>query len=104
MVDKVFGLHNLASYCCRAAIPIDYVVSWHEICARMLQHYMHEHIKTDSLDFAMGTLQEFHHRLRITPNEYMASFSLMPSFLDHQKAPDDSLRLQYPWSIQIPSR
>jgi hypothetical protein len=36
--DKIYGLHGLASSCCRAAIPIDYSLPWPIILTRLIRH------------------------------------------------------------------
>jgi len=71
LVDKVFGLHSLASQCCRNAVLVDYAVSWEVICARMVHHYIQQHINGDPNEFAVGTLQEFHRTLGITRKDWM---------------------------------
>jgi hypothetical protein len=78
ILDKVFALHGLALPCCRDAIPVDYTLSWLEICTSMLEHYTFKHAGED-YTLAVNGIQAFHQTLAIMPNGNKACETRLPS-------------------------
>ncbi|KAG4440979.1 hypothetical protein IFR05_003543 [Cadophora sp. M221] len=67
--DKIFGLHSLAESCCRAAVPVDYILQLPQVHRQVLEHCMTRHERWDSI---IGASQEFHEQLRISISEYLS--------------------------------
>jgi hypothetical protein len=42
--DRIFGLHSMASDCCKQDIPVDYSLSWQQILGNLVRHQVSQHI------------------------------------------------------------
>lgn len=68
--DKIFGLHNLASPCCRNAVTVDYSASLDEVYQAALLHHMQNHshraMHLGENDIVLHRYQQFHQSLGIS--------------------------------------
>ncbi len=63
-LDKIFGLREMASNCCKTATPVDYTLPISEVSGRIVLHhaFQHAHLGTGP----MGDARLFYEKLRIT--------------------------------------
>ncbi|CZR69749.1 uncharacterized protein PAC_19649 [Phialocephala subalpina] len=55
--DKIFGLLSLADKCCREAIEVNYSMSPHQLCGKVMAHYIKSHlVLSSSLDTFVSDL------------------------------------------------
>ncbi|KAG4439745.1 hypothetical protein IFR05_004767 [Cadophora sp. M221] len=69
--DKIFGVRSLASFCCTNAVPVDYSLSFLEICDLLLAHHSVYH--GDEEDGAIRDSRYFQHAMKISSARYEIS-------------------------------
>jgi hypothetical protein len=70
ILDKAFGLHALADWCCKLDVQVTYELDWEYLCSKVLAHHLLQHLRND-IDSHVSVSQEFNCEARFVHGKFL---------------------------------